>query len=451
MTGVSRPRTSDRLPEASPDSTACFRMPTNFTLSSSAPSPYRLTESPAWGRWVTPRAARDKPIHRWHLFAHSFSADLVHALVDEWGLNRRDALLDPFAGAGTTLLAAKEKGVPAYGYDLSPLAVLISNVKTRNISRPRLESLQRTLENPSSHGQPSVVSRNYPALVRRALPNGRLEAFETLATRIRGLDCSSSERDFFQLALISIIPQFSRAVANGGWLRWSKEDTNGGSVNDAFKARAEMMISDLQAREPAATDNGWTTRTADARTLPDRNNTYTAVITSPPYPNRHDYTRVFSVELMFGFLNPEENRSLRYQSFHSHPEARPKRPQAEEYVPPAKLDQSINHLRDGRLRRMLRGYFLDMYLCLREVSRVCRDEAHAAFVVGNARYDGRVLLVDEFTAELGECAGLACSEIRCVRWRGNSAQQMGRYGRAASRESVVLFKRPAERRATNAG
>ena len=61
---------------------------------------------------------------------------------------------------------------------------------------------------------------------------------------------------------------------------------------------------------------------------------------------------------------------------------------------------------------MLRGYFLDMYLCLREVARVCRRGARVALVVGNARYDGKALLVDEFTAEIGEHAGLACSEIR---------------------------------------
>ncbi len=398
-----------------------------------------MTESPAWRRWVTPRAARDRPVHRWHLFAHSFTGDLVHALVDEWELDARDAVLDPFAGAGTTLLATKEKGVPASGYDLSPLAVLISNVKTAPVSTSRLKSIWRTLEDSLSTGRSGAVARNYPTLVRRALPNGRLEAFEAVAARIRDLDCSSSERDFFRLALISIIPRFSRAVANGGWLRWAKEGIDGGSVEDAFKARAEMMLSDVQDREPTTAGDGWTTRTADARTLPDRDDTYTAVITSPPYPNRHDYTRVFGVELMFGFLDWEENRSLRYQSFHSHPEARPERPPAEEYVPPARLDRSIDHLRDGRLRRMLRGYFLDMYLCLREVARVCRDGARVAFVVGNARYDGRPLLVDEFTAEIGERAGLACREIRAVRWRGNSAQQMGRYGRAASRESIVMF------------
>ncbi len=39
-------------------------------------------------------------------------------LVDEWGLDESDLVLDPFVGAGTTILAAKEKGIPATGDDL---------------------------------------------------------------------------------------------------------------------------------------------------------------------------------------------------------------------------------------------------------------------------------------------------------------------------------------------
>ena len=198
------------------------------------------------------------------------------------------------------------------------------------------------------------------------------------------------------------------------------------------------MLSDV-GDEVGSSCSGWKAEIADARALPDRDETYSAVITSPPYPNRHDYTRVFGVELMFDFLDWEGSRELRYQSFHSHPEARPRRPSADEYVPPELLEENIDHLTDARLQRMLRGYFLDMYLCLREVARVSREGAKIAVVVGNARYGGKAILVDEFTAELGERAGLVCREIRAVRWRGNSAQQMGRYGRMASRESVVLF------------
>lgn len=200
------------------------------------------------------------------------------------------------------------------------------------------------------------------------------------------------------------------------------------------------MLSDICDAVPQG-DGYWETHVADARVMPANDAEYSAMITSPPYPNRHDYTRIFGVELMFAFLDWEANRALRYQTFHSHPEARPDRPAAEKYKPPKALSSSIRDLRDKRMQRMLEGYFLDMYLCLCEVARVCRKGAKTAFVVGNAQYDGKAILVDEFTAEVGEQAGLTCEEIRVVRRRGNSAQQMGKYGRMASRESVVIFEK----------
>ena len=401
---------------------------------------YRVTESSTWSHWVTPRAARERAVHRWYLFPHSFTGDLVHALIDEWELDGRDRILDPFIGAGTTLLAAKEKEVPCSGYDLSPLAVLASNTKTSALSRNRLERARRQLERRLEQRRSTAARRDYPDLVRNALPGGRLEAFEAVAFRIDELECPAAERDFFRLALISLIPRFSHAVASGGWLRWSNEGAEAGGVVESFRERVESMLADIRDVE-CSSPNGWKAEIADARALPDPDGAYSAVITSPPYPNRHDYTRVFGVELMFGFLDWEENRALRYQSFHSHPEARPQRPSAAGYVPPERLDRNIGHLDDTRIRRMLRGYFLDMYLCLCEVARVSRRGAKAALVVGNARYGGKAILVDEFTAELGERAGLVCQEIRAVRWRGNSAQQMGRYGREGSRESVVIFEK----------
>lgn len=410
---------------------------------STAETPYRVTESPTWSKWVTPRAAREQPIHRWHVFPHSFTDRLVHTLIDEWKLDGHDAVLDPFADAGTTLVAAKSRGVPASGYDLSPLAVLISNVKAADFSRDRLQRAWLALRRALVLDRPVADVRDYPSLVRKALPFGLLEAFDTVAARIDRLRCPSSERDFFRLALISVIPRFSRAVATGGWLRWSNHKKDDGTVKDAFVAQVEMMLSDLPADPPDGDGHrgSWNASVADARMLPDADGSCTAVITSPPYPNRHDYTRVFGVELMFAFLDWQGNRALRHQSFHSHPEARPKRPSADEYVAPARLERSIDHVKDPRIFRMLQGYFLDMYLCLREIARVCRRNAKIALVVGNARYDSGAILVDEFTAELGERAGLACQEIRAVRWRGNSAQQMGRHGRVASRESVVLFEK----------
>jgi hypothetical protein len=91
---------------------------------------------------------------------------------------------------------------------------------------------------------------------------------------------------------------------------------------------------------------------------------------------------------------------------------------------------------------MLRGYFIDMYLCLSEVRRVCRRGARIAFVVGNAQYFGRRIPVDTLTAQIGEQIPLRCTEILTVRRRNNSAQQMREYGRRPARESVVIFTKP---------
>lgn len=364
-------------------------------------------------------------------------------MCDEWELGASDVVLDPFAGSGTTMLATKEKGIGGHGYDLSPLAVLASNAKTRTYSRERLDAVWRRLKRSLAGPRAVRAGNGCPEMVRKALPEGRLEVLETIAGGVQRMECSEAERDFFWLALVAIVPQFSHAVADGGWLRWLNEGAEAERARPAYVSRVEMMLSDVSSGTQDL-DNGvgrWRAQIADARSMPAGDGVYSAVITSPPYPNRHDYTRVFGVELMFAFHDWEANRSLRYQSFHSHPEARPRRPEAENYSPPAKLGESIEGLKDKRIQRMLKGYFLDMYLCLREAGRVCRRGARIAFVVGNARYEGRHVLVDEFTAEMGEQAGLTCTEIRAVRWRGNSAQQMGRYGRSAARESVVLFEK----------
>jgi hypothetical protein len=148
---------------------------------------------------------------------------------------------------------------------------------------------------------------------------------------------------------------------------------------------------------------------------------------------------------MFGFLDWDGTRDLRYQSFESHPEAHPSRPRAPLYKTPKALTQILKQIRDkddhARISNLLSGYFLDMYLSLREVKRVCKMGAHIAYVVGNAQYFGVTVPVDELTAAVGELAGLKCDKIEVARYRGNSAQQMGKFGRKPSRESVVIFRK----------
>jgi hypothetical protein len=404
---------------------------------------YRLKEQLNRG-WVTPGGLKNKPRHRWYSFPHSFTSELVQALIDEWELGSEDKILDPFVGAGTTILAAKEKGVPASGYDLSPLAVFTTRTKIGNYNKSRLEALWKSLQRSLNPARWNGAERVYPQLVEDALPGRLLGAFDAIARRIHALRCSAAERDFFRLALLTTLPNYSRAEATGGWLKWMDKRTRITSLASTLSERVEVMICDLNelklTRRP-----GWSVGQSDARKLPVATSSCSAIITSPPYPNRHDYTRVFGVELMFEFLDWEQTRDLRYQSFQSHPEARPHRPTTAIYKQPQSLTRALSRIKDAdvdpRIPRMLEGYFLDMHLCLCEMRRVCRRKAKIALVLGNAQYCGQPVLVDELTAKIGEGLGLKCEKIIAVRYRGNSAQQMDEYGRNPSRESIVVFSK----------
>src|SRR5437016_2321171 len=162
---------------------------------------YAIEESLALGKYVTPKRLEAKPIHRWYVFPHSFTSELVHELVDLWGLDATNEILDPFVGAGTTLLAAKEKGIPATGYDLSPLAVLATRVKVANYNIRRLKEAWGQLRDHLEPARWNGASRTYPQLVVEALPGKLLGAFDAVARTIGELPCGPAEQDFLRLAL----------------------------------------------------------------------------------------------------------------------------------------------------------------------------------------------------------------------------------------------------------
>jgi hypothetical protein len=324
--------------------------------------------------------------------------------------------------------------------------VFATEVKLADYHAEALRAIWLSFQERIDPGKWNGPSRDYPELVKKALPGRLLGAFDRLENQIDTLDCSRAERAFFKMALLSTLPDFSRAVATGGWLKWIDQRTSARQVPARLGQHVEKMLGDVESGAKQEATSEWLVQCADARSLPDKDETYCAVITSPPYPNRHDHTRVFGVELMFGFLNWFETRRLRYQSFESHPEARPTRPDASDYAEPRALTRTLKRIAevypDPRIPEMLRGYFLDMFLTLREGHRVCQKGARIAFVVGNAQYGGVPVLVDELVARIGEQVGLKCDRIIVTRYRGNSAQQMREYGRRPSRESIVVFRKP---------
>jgi hypothetical protein len=85
--------------------------------------------------------------------------------------------------------------------------------------------------------------REYPALVRKALPGQLLDAFKAVDHDIAELQASDGVRNFFRLALLSLIPSFSRAIATGGWPKWVNNSKRASSLPRILGQRVGMMIS----------------------------------------------------------------------------------------------------------------------------------------------------------------------------------------------------------------
>lgn len=392
-------------------------------------------------RHATPRPLRKTPIHNWFLFPHSYSHVLVESLLDDWGLNGGSRIYDPFVGAGTTLVTAKSRGISAVGADISPLSVFVANAKTAPYQLEKLSltwaKIQRAVGRLALPGQ---VERS--AFLEKAFEletHRHLERIRRAITR----EADRVSKQFFLLALLRVLPRYSRALPDGGWFRWRRVRASAETTSVRFAQTVEKMLADLRSANGDHKRGEWHAYKHDARSALEGHGQFDALITSPPYPNRHDYTRIFTTELLFLFLDDDELKQLRYRNLRSHVEARAVRP-TNGWKPPraaARVLERLSNVHDKRVPRMIRGYFEDMHQTLTVCKQLVKPGGHMAFVVGNVQHAGVHVPVDEILAKLGEHADLKWQETWLIRLRGNSAQQMGRYGRQPSRESIVIFQR----------
>jgi hypothetical protein len=99
-------------------------------------------------------------------------------------------------------------------------------------------------------------------------------------------------------------------------------------------------------------------------------------------------------------------------------------------------------LNNSNIPRMVANYFLEMALVIFEMSRVLRVGGKIVMVNDNVRYSGEEVPVDLILSDFAEAAGLSTRNIWILgTGKGNSSQQMGKYGRAELRKCVYVWEK----------
>jgi methylase of polypeptide subunit release factors len=419
------------------------------------PEYYQLhTERENLGQAVTFVNNKSRPIHRWYGFTQGFSAGLVEELLAELGASSKSRIYDPFAGSGTTLLTCKQRGIPSFGAEISPLMCWITRLKTDTWDPSELARAVRSLEKgaPSRRKTlPTVFQRFFEQAYSPVILEQIFGWRDWMSER-----CKPPIRDFLLLGLASILETVSQLRKHGSHYRFLNKTESVGlaklnipvissdaEIRPILVAQLNKMISDLESTRFVDPTMQSEIFNLDSRLSFPAGKAADCVITSPPYLNRNMYFAQQKAELvLLEFIHTyDDYRLLVRQTFRSHvegelsPIAKSTIPEVQAIVDRIQLTENNN----AKIPHMVCGYFEDLQDSLSTLRPSLSPGARLAFVVGNCRWGGVVVPVDHLLAMIAERLGYRAERIIVTRLKGNSPQQMRRYGKIPMRESIVLL------------
>jgi len=397
-------------------------------------------------------------------------------------------ILDPFAGAGTTLFSAKECGFDSIGIELLPVgefAVLARNAAER-VNLDELKEAVSRLKRLSFGHLPIAESRSFKHvnITRDAFPGETERKLNAFLTYVNGQAESEDVSAVLIFAAFSILESISYTRKDGQFLRW---DRRSGRVRatyhkgkilafeEALFEKLDRILADIDSYRKVAGGGTAGSTTMEIRrgscleVLPTmRSDSIDLVITSPPYCNRYDYTRTYALELAFLGVDNDALKELRQSLLSCTVENREKIDYIREiysangrlnvfddaeraFLSNEALHEVLAILEEyhgrGRLNnpgiyRMVRNYFYEHSFVVFEMARLLKEGGRIYYVNDNVRYAGEVVPVDLILSEFAEAAGLWVNAIyKLPNGKGNSSQQMGKHGRCEVRKCVYCWEK----------
>lgn len=356
-----------------------------------------------------------------HPFPARMAPDL--ALVSLENLPVGSTVLDPMVGSGTVVRQALELGHNAIGYDLDPLAVLMSRAWTTEVADADIEAeLNAVLgavkkacnDIPNLEWQQDAETAQF---INYWFYDAQRDDLARLAAALdeRGRAELSAGR---RAALDVLRVAFSRIIITKEQGASLARDTSHSRPHrvttvSAYKVipNFERSVAQLRKRlleNPPKGEARVSQGDARALALPDA--CVDAVITSPPYLNAIDYMRGHRMSLVWLGYSIPNLRSVRSSSIGSERSAEAHDRHAE--VESIALAMRGKEPGAKRLEGIIGRYALDLIVMTSEVGRVLKPGGRATFVVGNSCIKGKFIDNAKGVSTASERAGMMVIESR---------------------------------------
>lgn len=390
------------------------------------------------------------PFLRIYKFKEAFAFSLVKDFLRRFGAGPTDYVFDPFSGLGTTMFTSMICDIPSIGVDKLPIAHFASRTLPLFLflKKNELKHHWASLPPRIRKAKPAEVALDV-SIMEKAFDEKTLLALRKLKSTIG--NSPAPLQDILLLLFFSILEECSFASKDGQFLRLNRNKEIADPVEAMERKvtqveediyRIESLFPNLSPHKELA-PSAYLGDTRDLSTVKFKKKP-TIIITSPPYANRYDYTRSYSLELCFHFVkNFEELRAIRHGMLRSHIESKKREGEAPSHPAVKEIVEALNRkkLNNPKIPSMITTYFIDMQKAINEWFKVLAPKAKVAMVVDNVRFEGELIPVDLILSEIAEEVGFGVKEIVVARYKGNSSQQMGKYGRVPVRESIVVWEK----------
>jgi DNA modification methylase len=424
---------------------------------------------------------KSRPSYRWYKYKEGFSAALVDYFLNETNLSD-GIILDPFAGSGTTLFVASERGLKVDGIEILPISQQL--IKKRKVLETEFTEqdffeLQNFIAEKVWQKSDGQISLNELRITGGAYPADTKNEIEKFLFAVQK-EKRKNVRDALEFALFCILEQVSFTRKDGQYLRWDdrsgrrvgvKKPFNKGIIPNfsvAITEKVKEITGDLRSKEIGGLFKDKNERGkinlfegSCLYIMPFMSaGVYDGLITSPPYCNRYDYTRTYALELALLGVDEKGLTDLRQKLLSCTVENKAKDllginadwQKAIEVADNQTLLQAILEYleiekQEGRLNndgilRMVRGYFYEMACVIAESARVLKQDAPLIMVNDNVRYAGVSISIDLILSDFAESLGFKVEKILVLpKGKGNSSQQMGEHGREVLRKCVYVWKK----------